>query len=101
MQYRKQSDIAFSLLVKSHHLDNPINLDEIMTSSLTPGTSYGFFNKTNKAAMFRCIMKRVPYDATDVSYPKEAFHIQNGNAMFHALINLPSTFREICLCLLD
>ena len=51
--------------------------------------------------MFFCIMKSARYDVTDVSHPKEAFHIQDGNAMFHALTNLSSTFQEICLCLLD
>ena len=102
IQYREQNDIEFALFVKSH-LDNPTNLDEIMTYSLTPvpyslGTSDVFFSKSNKAAMFHCIMKSVPYDVTAVSYPKEAFRIQDGNAMVHALTYLPSTFREICLC---
>ena len=31
IQYCKQSDIAFALLVKSRHLDNLINLDKILT----------------------------------------------------------------------
>ena len=64
-QYQKQSDIAFALLVKSQHFYNPINLDETMAYLLTSvpyslGTSDGFFNKTNKAATFHCILKSVP-----------------------------------------
>ena len=30
-----------------------------------------------------------------VLYPKDAFRIQDGNAFFHILTNLPSTFGEI------
>ena len=50
IQYREQSDIAFPLLFKSQHLNNPINLDEIMTYSLTTvscslGTSDGFLQQ--------------------------------------------------------
>ena len=37
----------------------------------------------------------------DVPYPKEAFYIQDGNALFHALMNLPPTFEGICLQSLD
>ncbi|CAL8342171.1 unnamed protein product [Arctogadus glacialis] len=37
----------------------------------------------------------------DVSYSKEAFYIQDGNALFHALMNLPPTFEGICLQSLD
>ena len=102
IQYREQNDIGFALFVKSH-LDIPTNLEKIMTYLLTPvpyslGTSDVFFSKSNMAAMFHFIMKSVPYDVTDVSYPKEALRFQDGNAKFHALTNLPSTFREVCLC---
>ena len=36
-----------------------------------------------------------------VPYPKDALHIQDGNALFHALTNLPPTFGGICLKVLD
>ena len=91
------------LLIKSQHQDEPLNLDELMRYSLTPvphslATSDGFFNKTNKAAMLHFLME----DASeDVPYPKEALYIQDGNALFHALMNLPPTFGEICLQVLD
>ena len=78
------------LLIKSQHLDESLNLDKLMRYSLTPvphslGTADGFFIKTNKATM----------------HPKDALYIQDGNALFHALINLPPTFGEICLQVLD
>lgn len=91
------------LLIKSQHQDEALNLDELMRYSLTPvphslATSDGFFNKTNKAAMLHFLMD----DASeDVPYPKEALYIQDGNALFHALMNLPPTFGEICLQVLD
>lgn len=91
------------LLIKSQNLDEPLNLDELMRYSLTPvphslGTADGFFNKTNKAAMLHCLMEDAP---EDVPYPNEALYIQDGNALFHALMNLPPMFEGICLQVLD
>ena len=41
-------------------------------------------------------------DAPDkVPYPTDSFYIQEGNALFHALKNLPPTFGAICLKVLD
>lgn len=37
----------------------------------------------------------------EVSYPKDSFYIQDGNALFHSLTNLPPTFGDICLQMLD
>lgn len=103
IQYREQSDLAFMLLIKSQHLDDPIDIDELMRYSLTPvphslGTPDGFFNKTNKAAMLHYLMEDAP---EEVIYPAESLYIQDGNALFHALKNLPPTFGEICLQVLD
>ena len=91
------------LLIKSQLLQEPIDLDEMMTYSLTPvphslGTADGFFNKTNKAAMLHFLMDDGP---EEIPYPKDALYIQDGNALFHALTNLPPTFGEICFQLLD
>lgn len=36
-----------------------------------------------------------------MTYPAGSIHIQDGNALFHALTNLPPTFGTICLALLD
>ena len=103
IQYREQSDLAFMLLIKSQLLDEPFNLDELMRYSLTPvphslGTADGFFNKTNKASVLHFLLEDVP---EEVPYPKDALYIQDGNALFHALTNLPPTFGAICLQVLD
>ncbi|CAH1773854.1 unnamed protein product [Owenia fusiformis] len=104
IQYREQSDLAFLLLIKSQQLDDPLNFDKLMQYPLTPvphslGTTDGFFNKTNKAAILHCLMDDASSD--DVQYPKDAIHIQDGNALFHELTNLPPTFGAICLKMLD
>ena len=103
VQYRQQSDLAFMLLVKSQNLDEPVDLDELMRYSLTPvppshGTVDGFFNKTNKAALLHFFTDD---NQEDISYPKCALHIQDGNALFHVLTNIAPTFGEICLQVLD
>ena len=103
VQYRQQSDLAFMLLVKSQNLDEPVDLDELMRYSLTPvppslGTANGFFNKTDKAALLHFFTDD---NQEDISYPKCALHIQDGNALFHVLTNIAPTFGEICLQVLD
>jgi len=91
------------LIIKSQRLDEPLDLDELMRYSLAPvphslDTADGFFNKTNKAAMLHFLMEDAP---EDVSYPTDSLYIQDGNALFRALTNLPTTFGAICLQVLD
>ena len=98
-QYRDQSDLAFMLLIKSQHLDEPLDIEEMMRYSSTPvphslGTADGFFTNTNKAAMLHFLLEDAP---EDVPYPTHALFIQVGNALFHAMTNLPPAFGVICL----
>lgn len=92
------------LLVKSQLLEEPLDLDEFMSYSLTPvphslGTPDGFLNKTNKASVLHFLTE--DYNE-DVDYPEnKCMFIQDGNALFHALGNLPPTFGEIALKILD
>ena len=70
-----------------------------MSYTLTPvphslGTPDGFLAKTNKASMLHFLLKDIN---EEVPYPKEAFFIQDGNALFHELKDLPPTFGGICL----
>ena len=62
------------------------------------GTPDGFLAKTNKASMMYFLMED---HKEDVVYPKDAMFIQDGNALFHTLTNLPPTFGGICLHMLD
>ena len=89
--------------MKSQLLDEPINFDELMQYSLTPvpaslGTPDGFLAKTNKSTMLHFLLDD---NLENASYPKGAIHIEDGNALFHALTNLPPTFGMIALQILD
>ena len=103
IQYKEQGDLAFQLLIKSQLIDEPLDILELMKYFLSPvppflGTPDGFFAKTNKASMLHYLLT----DHTDeVPFPKDALHIQDGNALFHALKDLPPTFGGYCLKILD
>ena len=58
------------------------------------GTQDGFFAKTNKANMLHYYLAS---NTEEVPCPKDALHIMDGNALFHALMDLPPTFGGICL----
>ena len=103
IQYQEQGNLTFQLLVKSQLLKEPLDLNELMRYSLTPvphslGTPDGFMAKTNKASMLHHLLEDY---SDEVHYPTEAFFIQDGNAMFHSLKDLPPTFEGICLKVLD
>ena len=104
VQYQEQSDLAFQLLIKSQLLDKPLDLEMLMSYSLTPvpaslGTPDGFFNKTNKAAAMHFLLEDMAEE--EDQYPKDSIWIQDGNTLFHTLTALPPTFGEICLKVLD
>ena len=48
--------------------------------------------------MVHFVMEDAP---EDVPCPTNSFYIQDGNALFHALTNLPPKFGTICLKVLD
>ena len=104
IQYQEQSNLAFLLLVKSQCLDEPISLDELMKYCLMPvppslGTQDGFFSKTNKAAMLHYLLEDVT--SGELKYPQDALFIQDGMALLHVLKDLPPTFGDISLKILD
>ena len=85
--------------MKSQMLNSPIDFDVLLSYSLSSvphclGTPDGFFSKTNKTSMLRFLME--DYNA-DVQHPKDSMFIQDGNALFHKLVNLPPIFGGICL----
>ena len=96
--------LAFMLLIKSQSMDDPLDLDKLMSYCLMPvppslGTPDGFFSKTTKANMLHYLLEDVTPE--DLLYPKDALVIQDGMALFHTLSNHSPTFGEICLQVLD
>ncbi len=74
-----------------------------MSYPLTPvppslGTPDGFFAKTNKASILHFLLEDM---TEEVHYPSGAILIQDGLALLYKLVNLPPTFGEICLQILD
>ena len=104
MQYQEQSSLAFLLLVKSQNQEEPLDLCELMKFPLLPvppslGTPDGFFTKTNKAAILHYPLEDATSD--DLFYPQNALFIQDGMALLHTMKNLPQTYGETCLEVLD
>ena len=67
---------------ESRNQDEPVDLHELMRFSLTPvapslGTADGSFNKNNKGALLHFFTDD---NQEDISYPKCALQIQDGNA---------------------
>ena len=105
IQYREQGDLAFKLLIKAQDLDHPVSIEELMTYSLTSvphalGTPDGFMNKTEKSKAVRFLLKDV--ESEDIPrQDKSIFAIDDGNARLYWLIELPNTFGEITLKILN
>ena len=67
IHYQEQSKIAFTLLVKSQYLEEPIDLENFVYFSLTTvqhmlRTHDGFFAKTKKASMFHYLLEEYTDD---------------------------------------
>ena len=85
------------LHVKSQHADLQRSLDKLMSYPLTPvppslGTADAFLYKTKKDALLLAILDAVP---VNIAYPDDALFIQDGNAHFHSLIDIPRIFGEL------
>ena len=63
------------------------------------GTPDGFFNKTNKAALVHYLLEDT--QPIDLAYPEGAFFIQDGMGLLHTLKDLPPTFGDVSLLILD
>jgi hypothetical protein len=104
IEYRQQSNIAFQLLVRSQCDDFRIDLKELLAYPLTPvpysiATLDGFLNKADKSKGYHCLTK----DVEDVPPPPndKKLVIEDGNAAFYYLKDLPPNFRDICARLFD
>jgi hypothetical protein len=106
IQYQEQANIAFQILVKSQLLSTPISIDELMTFCLSPvphslGTPDGFMAKTNKATLLHYLTSDVSEASLPTSAAGTTIFIEDGNATFHSLKDIPPTFKHICLKVLN
>ena len=100
VSYRRDGSFVFNLLVQLQKLGTEvIDLRTFVSYPLTPviysiGTTDGFLAKTNKSKGFQwltnsCVNSKYPES------PEKTIVIEDGNAIFHCLNDLPGTFGEI------
>ena len=103
IKYQEQGNIAFQILIKSQQLSTPFSLEELMAFSITAiphaiGTPDGFLFKTNKAVLMNYLLR----DEEPCHLPNdEILSVIDGNAMLHSLRDIPPTFKDVCLKILD
>jgi hypothetical protein len=98
IEYRQQGNIALQLLVKSEKLN--MNMKELLKYPLTPvpysiGTADGFMAKTNKSKGFNYLIEDVDVEEKPPSDDRLLI-IEDGNALFYSLKEIPGTFGQIC-----
>ena len=97
IEFKQQSTVMLNLLVQSQE-GIEIDIEELMTYPLTPvpfslGTADGYMTKNDKSKGFNYLIKGVdsaqipPYDTTLI--------IEDGNALFYYMREVPSNFKEI------
>ena len=96
--YRQQSNIAFQLLVRAQEQPEKIELKELVKYPLMPvpsaiGTADGFLLKTNKAKGFEFLTKGI--DDADIPPDGDTLNIEDGNAAFYSMKEVPATLRQI------
>jgi hypothetical protein len=100
VQYSQQGNVAFQFLVKSQDIQSEgVNLRALMTYQLTPvphslALADGFFSKTDKSKGMHYFVEKCE-DARIPSNPNECVVVEDGNAVFHRLHDLPATFAGI------
>ena len=99
--YKQHSSLALQLLVKSQP---NINIEHLMTYPLSYvpcslGTADGYMAKTDKSKGFHWLVK----DIDDIPLPTEGrtLIIQDGNALFHTMHDIPANFQQIAHHIFD
>lgn len=99
IEYKQQGNIAFKLLFKSQAQPEKLDLQELLRYPLMPvpsalGTPDGHLLKTDKSKGFQNLTK----DTEDTYVPpdQDTMNIEDGNAIFHSLKEMPKTFKAIC-----
>ena len=100
VKYRQDGSFVFNLLVQLEKMGTDlVNLRDFVSYPLTPvpysiGTVDGCLAKTNKSKGFHWLTNNV----SNANYPADdgkTTVIEDGNAIFHCLSNIPDTFAEI------
>ena len=98
VEYKHQGNIVTKLLVKSQDSKSRVDMAELMRFCITPvpyciGTADGYLAKTNKATGFSSLTK----DIMDDPLPNaNVLTIEDGNALFYYLKEVPDNFKQIC-----
>lgn len=98
VQYKQQANVEFQLLVKSQQQPAEIEILELLKYPLMPvpssiGTADGYLLKTDKSKGFAFLKKGV--EDADVPLDRQTFNIEDGNATFYTMKEVPATFKRI------
>ena len=98
IEYKQQGNIAFKLLVQSQSLEEKISMKELMTYPLTPipysiGTAYNMLLKTEKSKGLHFLTKDVELESRTPD--ASTLIVNDGNAAFYCLKDIPTSFKEI------
>ena len=104
VQFKQQSNVAFHLLMRSQQQEEKIEMLELMKYPLMPvpssiGTADGYLLKTDKSKGFAYLTKGM--EDADVPVDQQTFNIEDGNATFYTMNQVPSTFKQISEKLFD
>ena len=99
VQYKQQANVAFQLLVLSQEQSEKIDVRELMKYPLMPvpssiGTPNGYLLKTDKSKGFTYLTKELD----NLTMPSDAktLNVEDGNAIFYCMKEVPATFKQIC-----
>ena len=99
VQCKQQANVAFQLLVLSQEQSETIDMRELMKYPLMPvpssiGTPDGYLLKTYKSKGFTCLTKKL--DDFTMSSDAKTLNVEDGNAIFYCMKEVPATFKQIC-----
>ena len=102
----EQNSFFIQTLTKAQTLEVPIELNQRLTYPINDvpcafGTPDGFFNKTNKATIVHHLSHDYLTQSPAAAGDRDLFYIEDGNAHFHSMTNIPDNFKDIGLNILD
>ena len=103
IEYRQQGNIFLQLLIRSQD-GGKVEIEDLMRYPLTPvpyslATADGFLTKTDKAKGLHYLIKDIENSVLPLC--ETTLVIEDGNALFHYLREVPGNFKQICQKLLD